>query len=81
MVLKLKDWPPGEDFRDMMPSRYEFTKKLFIYVVYPQNNRMQKYCYVLMPASALKSSWSRVSRFVSQGCLAQLEMLNKFHDC
>jgi hypothetical protein len=22
MVLKLKDWPPGEDFRDMMPSRY-----------------------------------------------------------
>lgn len=21
MVLKLKDWPPGEDFRDMMPSR------------------------------------------------------------
>ena len=24
MVLKLKDWPPGEDFRDMMPSRYAF---------------------------------------------------------
>ncbi|XP_072493032.1 lysine-specific demethylase 3A isoform X1 [Notamacropus eugenii] len=23
MVLKLKDWPPGEDFRDMMPSRFE----------------------------------------------------------
>lgn len=23
MVLKLKDWPPGEDFRDMMPSRYD----------------------------------------------------------
>uniref|UniRef100_A0A7N8YP91 Lysine-specific demethylase n=1 Tax=Mastacembelus armatus TaxID=205130 RepID=A0A7N8YP91_9TELE len=22
MVLKLKDWPPGEDFRDMMPSRF-----------------------------------------------------------
>lgn len=22
MVLKLKDWPPGEDFRDMMPTRY-----------------------------------------------------------
>lgn len=21
MVLKLKDWPPGEDFRDMMPTR------------------------------------------------------------
>ncbi|OWK10484.1 KDM3A [Cervus elaphus hippelaphus] len=24
MVLKLKDWPPGEDFRDMMPSRYDY---------------------------------------------------------
>ncbi|XP_068815569.1 lysine-specific demethylase 3B isoform X2 [Struthio camelus] len=23
MVLKLKDWPPGEDFRDMMPTRFE----------------------------------------------------------
>ncbi|KAM7078465.1 lysine-specific demethylase 3A isoform 3-T4 [Molossus nigricans] len=23
MVLKLKDWPPGEDFRDMMPSRFD----------------------------------------------------------
>ncbi|XP_043919400.1 lysine-specific demethylase 3A [Protopterus annectens] len=23
MVLKLKDWPPGEDFKDMMPSRFE----------------------------------------------------------
>ncbi|MEE6479972.1 hypothetical protein FKM82_012424 [Ascaphus truei] len=23
MVLKLKDWPPGEDFRDMMFSRFE----------------------------------------------------------
>ncbi|KAG8453344.1 hypothetical protein GDO86_000110 [Hymenochirus boettgeri] len=23
MVLKLKDWPPGEDFRDMMLSRFE----------------------------------------------------------
>ncbi|XP_043914005.1 lysine-specific demethylase 3B-like [Protopterus annectens] len=23
MVLKLKDWPPGEDFRDMMPARFE----------------------------------------------------------
>ncbi|XP_072295153.1 lysine-specific demethylase 3B isoform X2 [Eucyclogobius newberryi] len=22
MVLKLKDWPPGEDFRDMMPTRF-----------------------------------------------------------
>ncbi|MBN3291739.1 KDM3B demethylase, partial [Polypterus senegalus] len=22
MVLKLKDWPPGEDFRDMMPARF-----------------------------------------------------------
>lgn len=22
MVLKLKDWPPGEDFRDMMPTRW-----------------------------------------------------------
>ena len=26
MVLKLKDWPPGEDFRDMMPSRYDYGK-------------------------------------------------------
>uniref|UniRef100_A0A4W3IKL1 Lysine-specific demethylase n=1 Tax=Callorhinchus milii TaxID=7868 RepID=A0A4W3IKL1_CALMI len=23
MALKLKDWPPGEDFRDMMPSRFD----------------------------------------------------------
>ncbi|KAA0709157.1 Lysine-specific demethylase 3B [Triplophysa tibetana] len=23
MVLKLKDWPPGEDFRDMMPTRFD----------------------------------------------------------
>lgn len=23
MVLKLKDWPPGEDFRDMMRSRFD----------------------------------------------------------
>ncbi|XP_035939927.1 lysine-specific demethylase 3B isoform X3 [Halichoerus grypus] len=23
MVLKLKDWPPGEDFRDMMPTRFQ----------------------------------------------------------
>ncbi|XP_039607731.1 lysine-specific demethylase 3A-like isoform X2 [Polypterus senegalus] len=23
MVLKLKDWPPGDDFKDMMPSRFE----------------------------------------------------------
>ncbi|XP_053314115.1 lysine-specific demethylase 3A [Spea bombifrons] len=23
MVLKLKDWPPGEDFRDMMQSRFD----------------------------------------------------------
>ncbi|XP_069488282.1 lysine-specific demethylase 3A [Ambystoma mexicanum] len=23
IVLKLKDWPPGEDFRDMMPTRFE----------------------------------------------------------
>ncbi|XP_062856974.1 lysine-specific demethylase 3B isoform X2 [Trichomycterus rosablanca] len=23
MVLKLKDWPPGEDFRDMMPLRFD----------------------------------------------------------
>lgn len=22
MLLKLKDWPPGEDFSDMLPSRY-----------------------------------------------------------
>jgi hypothetical protein len=28
MVLKLKDWPPGEDFRDMMPSRYAFRYRL-----------------------------------------------------
>jgi len=41
MVLKLKDWPPGEDFRDMMPSRYEFTKKLFIIcVVHTQSSGM-----------------------------------------
>ncbi|KAM4809594.1 lysine-specific demethylase 3A [Rhinophrynus dorsalis] len=23
MALKLKDWPPGEDFRDMMPTRFD----------------------------------------------------------
>ncbi|XP_033869584.3 lysine-specific demethylase 3A-like isoform X2 [Acipenser ruthenus] len=23
MVLKLKDWPPGQDFRDMMPTRFD----------------------------------------------------------
>lgn len=39
MVLKLKDWPPGEDFRDMMPSRYEFPEEMFIvFVAHPQNN-------------------------------------------
>ncbi|KAM9027381.1 lysine-specific demethylase 3A isoform 2-T5 [Ara ararauna] len=27
MVLKLKDWPPGEDFRDMMPSRFDDLMK------------------------------------------------------
>ncbi|KAG9346748.1 hypothetical protein JZ751_007065 [Albula glossodonta] len=26
MVLKLKDWPPGEDFRDMMPTRHYYRK-------------------------------------------------------
>lgn len=24
LALKLKDWPPGEDFRDMMPTRSAF---------------------------------------------------------
>lgn len=28
MVLKLKDWPPGEDFRDMMPTRWGTQKHL-----------------------------------------------------
>lgn len=23
MILKLKDWPPGEDFAEMLPSRYD----------------------------------------------------------
>ncbi|KAE8286033.1 Lysine-specific demethylase 3B [Larimichthys crocea] len=27
MVLKLKDWPPGEDFRDMMPTRFDDLMK------------------------------------------------------
>ncbi|XP_075050098.1 lysine-specific demethylase 3A isoform X2 [Mixophyes fleayi] len=27
MVLKLKDWPPGEDFRDMMLSRFDDLMK------------------------------------------------------
>ncbi|MBN3305579.1 KDM3A demethylase, partial [Amia calva] len=27
MVLKLKDWPPGEDFRDMLPSRFDDLMK------------------------------------------------------
>ncbi|XP_005992452.1 lysine-specific demethylase 3B isoform X2 [Latimeria chalumnae] len=27
LVLKLKDWPPGEDFRDMMPTRFDDLMK------------------------------------------------------
>lgn len=79
MVLKLKDWPPGEDFRDMMPSRYEFPEETFtVSVVHPIKLDCRNILMWYLPQlwAAVGDMWTDL--FLRDA--SQREILHKFHD-